>query len=110
MNLRKFIIKLNIQGGEKIVKFGIGIGGTAEKAAVLAKEVLMDPIDIQELRRRGPPAPSTPGKRQTSLFDSWGKAKSKSFGGDAKQRGAVLTLLSREGIGAETVQDVNPQT
>ncbi len=33
---------------------GIGIGGTAEKAAVLAKESLMDPIDIQELRARGP--------------------------------------------------------
>lgn len=33
---------------------GIGIGGTAEKAMVLAKESLMDPIDIQELRDRGP--------------------------------------------------------
>ena len=33
---------------------GIGIGGTAEKAAVLAKESLMDPIDIQSLRQRGP--------------------------------------------------------
>ena len=33
---------------------GIGIGGTSEKAAVLAKESLMDPIDIQELRERGP--------------------------------------------------------
>ncbi|MDT8399339.1 MAG: fumarate hydratase [Pseudomonadales bacterium] len=33
---------------------GIGIGGTAEKAAVLAKEALMDPIDIDELRVRGP--------------------------------------------------------
>jgi fumarate hydratase class I len=33
---------------------GIGIGGTAEKAAVLAKEALMDPIDIQDLRERGP--------------------------------------------------------
>ena len=33
---------------------GIGIGGTAEKAAVLAKESLMDPIDIQALRQRGP--------------------------------------------------------
>ena len=32
---------------------GIGIGGTAEKAAVLAKEALMDPIDIHELRARG---------------------------------------------------------
>jgi len=33
---------------------GIGIGGTAEKAAVMAKEVLMDPIDIQSLLARGP--------------------------------------------------------
>ena len=33
---------------------GIGIGGTAEKAMVLAKESLMDPIDIHELRARGP--------------------------------------------------------
>lgn len=33
---------------------GLGIGGTAEKAAVLAKESLMDPIDIHELRERGP--------------------------------------------------------
>ncbi len=33
---------------------GIGIGGTAEKAVLLAKESLMAPIDIQELRLRGP--------------------------------------------------------
>jgi len=33
---------------------GIGIGGTAEKAAVLAKQALMDPIDIQLLKQRGP--------------------------------------------------------
>ncbi len=33
---------------------GIGIGGTAEKAMVLAKEALMDPIDMQELLARGP--------------------------------------------------------
>jgi hydro-lyases, Fe-S type, tartrate/fumarate subfamily, alpha region/hydro-lyases, Fe-S type, tartrate/fumarate subfamily, beta region len=33
---------------------GIGIGGTAEKAMVLAKEALMDPVDIDELRARGP--------------------------------------------------------
>ncbi len=32
---------------------GIGIGGTAEKAMLLAKESLMDPIDIQELQARG---------------------------------------------------------
>ena len=33
---------------------GIGIGGTAEKAMLLAKEALMEPIDIQELISRGP--------------------------------------------------------
>ncbi len=33
---------------------GIGIGGTAEKAALLAKEVLMDPVDIYDLIERGP--------------------------------------------------------
>ncbi|MEI9978008.1 MAG: fumarate hydratase [Edaphobacter sp.] len=33
---------------------GIGIGGTAEKAMVMAKESLMDPIDMQELIERGP--------------------------------------------------------
>ncbi len=33
---------------------GIGIGGTAEKAAVLAKESLMEPIDMHELKARGP--------------------------------------------------------
>ncbi|MGI9250226.1 MAG: fumarate hydratase [Pseudohongiellaceae bacterium] len=33
---------------------GIGVGGTAEKAAVLAKRALMEPIDIHELRQRGP--------------------------------------------------------
>ncbi len=33
---------------------GLGIGGTAEKAAVLAKSALMDPIDIHELQTRGP--------------------------------------------------------
>ena len=33
---------------------GIGVGGTADKAVVLAKESLMEPIDIQELINRGP--------------------------------------------------------
>lgn len=33
---------------------GIGIGGSAEKAMLLAKESLMAPIDIQELQARGP--------------------------------------------------------
>ena len=33
---------------------GIGIGGTAEKAMVMAKESLMETIDMHELRARGP--------------------------------------------------------
>ncbi|MFD1384942.1 fumarate hydratase [Rhodanobacter aciditrophus] len=33
---------------------GIGIGGTAEKAMLMAKESLMEPIDIHELKARGP--------------------------------------------------------
>ena len=33
---------------------GIGVGGTAEQATLLAKEALMDSIDIHELRERGP--------------------------------------------------------
>jgi fumarate hydratase class I len=33
---------------------GIGIGGTAEKAMVLAKESLMAPLDMHELKARGP--------------------------------------------------------
>src|SRR6202012_5855631 len=35
-------------------RLGIGIGGTSEKAMVMAKESLMDPIDMQELIARGP--------------------------------------------------------
>ncbi len=37
---------------------GIGIGGTPEKAMLLAKESLMAPVDIQELIERGPETPT----------------------------------------------------
>jgi len=33
---------------------GLGIGGTAEQAMLLAKEALMEPVDIQALQQRGP--------------------------------------------------------
>lgn len=45
---------------------GIGIGGTAEKAAVLAKESLMDPVDIQELMEKG--ATTTEEKLRLDIF------------------------------------------
>lgn len=36
---------------------GLGIGGTAEKAMLLAKESLLEPIDMTELQARGPSTP-----------------------------------------------------
>jgi fumarate hydratase class I len=45
---------------------GLGIGGTAEKAGVLAKESLMDPVDIQELMDRG--AETTEEKLRLDIF------------------------------------------
>jgi len=33
---------------------GIGIGGTAEKAVLMAKQALMDPLDMHDLLARGP--------------------------------------------------------
>jgi len=36
---------------------GIGVGGSAEKAMLMAKEVLMEPIDMHELLERGPQTP-----------------------------------------------------
>src|SRR5712691_3504517 len=33
---------------------GIGVGGTAEKSMLMAKEALMEPIDMAELKARGP--------------------------------------------------------
>jgi fumarate hydratase, class I len=36
---------------------GIGVGGTAEKAMLMAKEALMEPIDMHELLARGPKSP-----------------------------------------------------
>lgn len=47
---------------------GIGIGGTAEKAAVMAKESLMDPVDIHELKARGPQ--STTEELRLEIFEA----------------------------------------
>lgn len=37
---------------------GIGVGGTAEKAMLMAKEALMEPIDMAALKARGPKTPT----------------------------------------------------
>jgi fumarate hydratase, class I len=33
---------------------GIGVGGTSEKAMLLAKEALLEPLDMRDVKRRGP--------------------------------------------------------
>jgi fumarate hydratase class I len=65
---------------------GIGIGGTAEKAMLLAKQSLMDPIDIQELIARGPA--TTAEKLRVELYD-----KVNRLGIGAQGLGGLTTVL-----------------
>src|SRR3984957_11157914 len=65
---------------------GIGIGGTAEKAMLLAKQSLMDPIDIQELIARGPK--TTAEKLRVELYD-----KVNRLGIGAQGLGGLTTVL-----------------
>ncbi|AWF80394.1 fumarate hydratase [Microbulbifer sp. A4B17] len=65
---------------------GIGIGGTAEKAMLLAKESLLDPIDIQELQERG--AANRAEELRLELYDSVNK-----LGIGAQGLGGLTTVL-----------------
>ena len=65
---------------------GIGIGGTAEKAMLLAKQSLMDPIDIQDLIARG--AKTTAEKLRVELYD-----KVNRLGIGAQGLGGLTTVL-----------------
>ena len=65
---------------------GIGIGGTAEKAMVLAKQSLMDPIDIHELQTRGPT--TAVEELRLELFD-----KVNALGIGAQGLGGLTTVL-----------------
>ncbi|MGL5036560.1 MAG: fumarate hydratase [Aeromonas sp.] len=65
---------------------GIGIGGTAEKAAVLAKEALMEHIDIQALIARGPQ--TTEEKLRVELYEKVNK-----LGIGAQGLGGLTTVL-----------------
>ena len=65
---------------------GIGIGGTAEKAMLLAKQSLMDPIDIQELIARGPK--TTAEKLRVEIYDKVNK-----LGIGAQGLGGLTTVL-----------------
>nr|WP_136252360.1 fumarate hydratase [Ningiella ruwaisensis] len=65
---------------------GIGIGGTAEKAAVLAKESLMDPVDMPELLARGPQ--TTEEKLRVDIFN-----KVNALGIGAQGLGGLTTVV-----------------
>ena len=65
---------------------GIGIGGTAEKAVLLAKRSLMDPIDIQELQARG--AKNRIEELRLELFE-----KVNALGIGAQGLGGLTTVL-----------------
>ncbi len=65
---------------------GLGIGGTAEKAMLIAKEALMEPIDIQDLKARG--AKNRPEELRLELYD-----KINALGIGAQGLGGLTTVL-----------------
>jgi len=65
---------------------GIGIGGTAEKAMLIAKEALLDPINIQDLQARGPS--NRAEELRLELFDKVNKS-----GIGAQGLGGLTTVL-----------------
>lgn len=65
---------------------GIGIGGTADKAMALAKESLLDPIDIHDLQARG--ASNRSEELRLELFEKVNK-----LGIGAQGLGGLTTVL-----------------
>ena len=65
---------------------GIGVGGTAEKAMLMAKEALMEPIDMAELKARG--AKDKVEQMRIELYD-----KVNALGIGAQGLGGLSTVL-----------------
>jgi len=65
---------------------GIGIGGTAEKAMMIAKEALLEPVNIQELQARG--AETRAEEIRLELFDKVNK-----LGIGAQGLGGLTTVV-----------------
>ena len=65
---------------------GIGIGGTAEKAMLMAKEALMEPIDMSELLARG-----ANNKTEAMLIELYEKVNALGIG--AQGLGGLTTVL-----------------
>ena len=74
---------------------GIGIGGTAEKAMLMAKESLMEPINIQELQARG--AQTRSEELRLELYD-----KVNQLGIGAQGLGGLTTVLDIKVMDAPT--------
>ncbi|MEJ2066165.1 MAG: fumarate hydratase, partial [Reinekea sp.] len=74
---------------------GIGIGGTAEKAMLMAKESLMEPIDIHELEARG--ASNRAEELRLELMDKVNK-----LGIGAQGLGGLTTVLDVKVMDAPT--------
>ncbi|MFL5516836.1 MAG: fumarate hydratase [Gemmatimonadales bacterium] len=65
---------------------GLGIGGSAEKAMLLAKEALLEPIDMTELLARGPSSPEQ--EMRIELYE-----KINALGIGAQGLGGVTTVV-----------------
>jgi fumarate hydratase, class I len=65
---------------------GLGIGGSAEKAMLLAKEALLEPIDMTELLARGPSGPEE--EMRVELYE-----KINALGIGAQGLGGLSTVL-----------------
>ena len=65
---------------------GVGIGGSAEKALLLAKESLMEPIDMPALKARGPASPLE--ELRVEIFD-----RVNALGIGAQGLGGLTTVL-----------------
>ncbi|SDR35169.1 fumarase, class I, homodimeric [Rhizobiales bacterium GAS113] len=65
---------------------GLGVGGSAEKAMLMAKEALLEPLDMTELLRRGPA--TREDKLRISLYE-----KINALGIGAQGLGGLTTVL-----------------
>ena len=70
---------------------GIGIGGTAEKAMILAKESLMQPINMHELKQKGAQNPEKLTKIEELRLEIYDKVNNLGIG--AQGLGGLTTVL-----------------
>ncbi len=70
---------------------GIGIGGTAEKAMILAKESLMQPIDMHELKQKAAQAKESLSRLEELRLEIYEKVNNLGIG--AQGLGGLTTVL-----------------